>query len=309
MREVTKVFSVLRYILCNQLVLLRSRFSYYLYLRRISLLLYNIYPMPTINTSFKVLIVDDEKKACVNLQNLLLEYVDPDINIAGIANSTKEAEALILEHQPDALFLDIEMPNENAFAFLERVSPVNFEVIFVTAYDEYALKAFKLNAIDYILKPISIPELRTAHLKLKERLKFKRLLAKQDFSFNQLSDQVKNKSKLHKITLRDSNTIEVVEFNDLVFVEAQSSYSRIVFFKDGKEKEMVLSNPLSEYEEILPDAQFYRIHRSYLINCKQIKRISTDNGGQVIMKNDATLPVSRRRYAPLISFLANNDAV
>ena len=96
----------------------------------------------------KVLIVDDERKACTNLKNLLLEYVDPALNIAGMANDTREAQIQISKHEPDAVFLDIEMPNENAFQFLERVSPVDFVVIFVTAYDEYAIKAFELNGVD-----------------------------------------------------------------------------------------------------------------------------------------------------------------
>lgn len=265
--------------------------------------------MPADAAKIKVLIVDDEKKACINLKNLLEEYVDPEIQIAAMANSTREAEALIQEHKPDALFLDIEMPNENAFEFLNRISPVPFEVIFVTAYDEYALKAFKLNAIDYILKPISIPELRNAYQKLKEKLSFKKIFAQQNFSFSELSGQVTNKIKHHKITLRDINTIEVVDFNDIIVVEAQSSYSRIVFIKNGHEKEMILSNPLSEYEELLPDTLFYRIHRSFLINCKHIKKIVNETSSQVIMKNDLAIPVSRRRYASLIHFLETNEYV
>ncbi len=111
--------------------------------------------MPATNEIIKVLIVDDEKKACSNLRSILSEFVDVKINVAGIAHSGVEAGRLVSEVSPDAIFLDIEMPNENAFEFLARISPFNFEVIFVTAYDEYAVRAFRLNAIDYILKPIS----------------------------------------------------------------------------------------------------------------------------------------------------------
>src|ERR1700740_2529996 len=118
--------------------------------------------MPADHLSLNVLIVDDEMEACANLQHILSEYVDKEINIVGIANNTREAEAAIAKAAPAAVFLDIEMPNENAFHFLERIAPFNFEVIFVTAYDEYAVKAFKLNAVDYILKPISINELNQA---------------------------------------------------------------------------------------------------------------------------------------------------
>jgi len=264
--------------------------------------------MPETTPKIRALIVDDEKKACVNLRNLLLEYVDPDIEIVDMAHSTAEAGEMIDRHHPDVLFLDIEMPNENAFGFLARVSPVSFEVIFVTAYDEYALKAFKLSAIDYILKPISIPELRNAYARLREKLKYKQLVSAQT-SFQELASQVTNKTKCHKITLRDTNSIEVVDFNDVVLVEAQSSYSRIVFIKNGAYKEIVLSNPLSEYEELLPDTLFYRIHRSYLINCRHIKKILGDGTNQLIMTNNATIPISRRRYASLISFLETNSHV
>jgi two-component system LytT family response regulator len=263
--------------------------------------------MPLKTTPLKVLIVDDERKACTNLRDLLLTYVDKDINIAGIAHDTHEAYAKIVKHMPDAVFLDIEMPNENAFHFLERIRPVNFEVVFVTAYDEYAVRAFKLNALDYILKPISISELRNAYEKVIEKIRYKNLIASKNISYIELANQVSNTVKHHKITLKDINTTEVVDFKDIYFVEAQSSYSRILFLKEHEVKEMILSSPLSDYEELLPADQFFRIHRSYLINCAYIKKIMNDGSNQVIMKNDAPIPVSRRRLGTLISFLKNND--
>jgi two-component system LytT family response regulator len=255
----------------------------------------------------KVLIVDDERKACANLKNLLLEYVDPAIDIAGMAHDTQEAQRQIAKHSPDALFLDIEMPNENAFYFLERISPVDFEVIFVTAYDDYAIRAFKLNAVDYILKPISIPELKNAYSRLREKLKYKKMIVDKKLSYIELSKQANNTVKHSKITLRDLNSTETVDFKDIYFVEAQSSYSRLVFQKNNGIKEMTLSSPLSDYEELLPADLFYRVHRSYLINCSHIKKIVSDGTSQVVMKNDLVIPVSRRRYTALINFLQTND--
>jgi two-component system LytT family response regulator len=107
--------------------------------------------MPENRNSINIIIVDDENKACTILKDIITEYADPIIRVVGIAHSTYEAEALIYKLSPDAVFLDIEMPNENAFHFLERIAPFAFEVIFVTAYDEFAVKAFRLNAVDYIL--------------------------------------------------------------------------------------------------------------------------------------------------------------
>ncbi len=263
--------------------------------------------MPGNGKPIKVLIVDDEKKACANLKNILLEFVDPGINIAGIANSTAQAEGLIGTYEPDAIFLDIEMPNENAFHFLERITPFNFEVIFVTAYEEYAVKAFRLNAIDYLLKPISIAELKKAVQKLKDKVRYKKIVDHNNTSYIELADQVTNKVKPHKITLKDINTTEVVDFKDIFFVEAQSSYSRVVFSKGRDVKEMIMSSPLSDYEELLPSDLFFRIHRSYVINCAQIKQITNDGSNQVIMKDNLNIPVSRRRYASLLQFLETHD--
>ena len=258
------------------------------------------------NRRFSVLIVDDEKEACINLKNILTEYVDPGINIAGVAHNTIEAEKQIHKLSPDALFLDIEMPNENAFNFLDRISPLNFEVIFVTAYDEYAIRAFKLNAVDYILKPISIAELKNAYEKLKVRLHYKKI-ATQNISYTDLSKQVKYKFKSQKIIIKDGNGVEVVEFKDIYFIEAQGSYSKILFLKDGSLKESVMSNTLSDYEELLPTNFFYRIHKSYLINCSNVIKILREDSLQVMLGYNITLPVSRRRVGLLLDFLKNND--
>jgi len=251
------------------------------------------------------LIVDDEKKAGANLTYMLKEYVDPGINVVGIAKNTEEAEKQIHFHSPDVVFLDIEMPHENAFHFLERITPFNFEVVFITAYDEYAVKAFKLNAIDYILKPISINELKAAVHKLKEKLAYK-TLAGGNPSYLEISNTISGKKQPHSITLKDTNCVEVIDFNDIYFIEAQSSYSKIIFLKDAYAKEMIMSNPLAEYEDMLPADQFYRIHRSYLINCRRIKKIFNDGAAQVRISDDFTVPVSRRRYPFFLEFLKNN---
>jgi two-component system LytT family response regulator len=262
--------------------------------------------MPAHNALINVLIVDDEPEACTNLENIVQEYMDKDIHVLGTCHNTREAERFIGKHAPDAVFLDIEMPNENAFGFLERVGPVSFEVIFVTAYDEYAIRAFKLNALDYILKPISIPELKTAIHKLRERVNFKKLMHRQPLSYNEIAGQVYNKAKSHKITLKDNNAIEVVDFKDIYFIEAQGSYIRIVFLKESAVKEVIMSGSLTEYEELLPANLFFRIHKSYVINCAHVKKILKDEHNQVAV-NNFTLPVSRRRYTPLLEFLKSNE--
>ncbi len=261
--------------------------------------------MASPDAPLNVLLVDDEIEACRNLKTILLEYIDPDINIVGIAHNTAEAEQQLEKHNPDAVFLDIEMPNENAFQFLERVSPIHFEVIFVTAYDEYAIKAFKLNAVDYILKPISISELSGAVAKLKDRLKFKALMHTQNSGndFSEISKQINSKSKLNRITLKGNNTFDIVDFKDVVYVEALGKYSKVFFVKNTGLAEVVTSFAISDYEEMLPTDSFYRIHKSYLINCDHIKQIQKDEASSIKVYDKIVLPISRRRFTSLMEFL------
>lgn len=253
-----------------------------------------------------VLIVDDEREACTNLISLLTEYVEGEIVVVGKAHNTKEAEKLIANLKPDAVFLDIEMPNENAFHFLERISPVGFEVIFVTAYDEYAIRAFRLNAVDYILKPISIAELTGAVHKLREKIKLKAVLSTDGQSYADLAKLVAGKAKSYRIALKDNNVVEMVDFKDIYFIEAQGSYIRILFLKDNNVRELVQSGTLTDYEELMPVEFFFRIHKSYLINCLHVRDVLKGELVQVVIKEDFLLPVSRRRYVPLLEFLDKN---
>lgn len=181
---------------------------------------------------------------------------------------------------------------------------MNFEVVFVTAYDEYAIRAFKMNAVDYILKPISIPELKEAMKKLKEKIQIRSVF--RDIDYDGLLQQVTSKAKGHKITLKDNNVVEVVDFKDIFFIEAQGSYFKVVFVKDHMAREIVMCGSLTDYEELLPPELFFRIHKSYIINCLHVKNIIKDEHSQVVIKDNFTLPVSRRRYAPLIEYLKHN---
>ncbi len=260
--------------------------------------------VPATETKYlNVIIVDDEIDACRNLRKTLLEFLDdPWINVAGTAQSTKVAEALITEHQPDVVFLDIEMPNENAFDFLERIGPVFFDVVFVTAYDEYAIKAFRLNAIDYILKPIGIDEVSRAVGRARERAIYKRISGPTGL-YNEIGRSLKTHEKLNKLKLKDSTGFYVVDFKDILYAEASGSYSVIWFLADDKsEKNILTSTSLNEYEALLPDDIFCRVHRSYLVNCMHVKKVLNEDNSFVIMKNKAQLPVSRRRISDLNLF-------
>lgn len=262
--------------------------------------------MPFENTAINMLIIDDEQEACNNLKTILDEYiVDVDLTISGMAHNTARAEELIQKYQPDAIFLDIDLPKENAFQFLDRMSPISFEVIFITAYDEFAIRAFKINAIDYILKPISITELQTAIKKLKDKLRAKKNKTA-NTPFTDLTEQISGKTKLDKVVLRDNNNVEILELSKIIYIEADGSYSKVVFVKNQQFREIVMSYSIAEYEELLPADLFFRIHKSFLINCKHINNISKEDILQVSMQGKYTLPISRRRFNQLIDFLKTN---
>jgi two-component system LytT family response regulator len=253
-----------------------------------------------------VLIIDDEIEACENLQEILLNYVAPEINIMGFAHDTDEAEKLIKELKPNAVFCDIELPTENALQFLSNMAPFDFEVVFVTAYDEFAIKAFKLNAVDYILKPIDIDEVSDAVARLKEKVNY-RVKAQPQYDHSETFKQIATKEKYNKITLRAQNQIEVVDFKDIYFIEGQGSYCRVYFNKSNTDREITISNTIADYEELLPMDLFYRIHKSYLLNCSHIKEIIATDVCEVLIKSKNRLPVSRRRYASFIDFLKENE--
>ena len=259
--------------------------------------------MTTQDPKINVLLIDDEIEACRNLKSILVEYIDPAINIVGVAYSAAEAEKQLTLHNPDAVFLDIEMPNENAFQFLERVSPINFEVIFVTAYDEYAIKAFKLNAVDYILKPISISELANAVAKLKERIKYKTHFNAGNNDFSEISKQITSKAKLNKIALKGNNNVEIVSFRDIIYIEAFGGYSKVFYLKNGHPTDMLTSYSIAEYEDMLPSELFFRVHKSFLINCDCIKKIHKEESPSILLHSSFTIPVSRRRFSGLLEFL------
>ena len=250
------------------------------------------------------LLLDDELHACLNLQQLIKTYWKEKIEIFGIAQSTETAEAMMAQIRPDVVFIDIEMPGENAFQFLQRISPFSFEIIFVTAYDEYALRALKLNAVDYILKPISLEELDVAIKKLEEKISIKEFSKKLvvDDSYDELSNQLLQQESAKKIFLRSRGGMTVIYFADITYIEAEGSYSHFYYFEKGKKRSVVMSHPLTDYEDLLPANMFYRIHKSFLINCHQIVHISKSDF-MVSMKTGAKIPLSRRRHASLLDFL------
>ncbi|MEO8146714.1 MAG: LytTR family DNA-binding domain-containing protein [Bacteroidia bacterium] len=238
----------------------------------------------------KTLIVDDEQPN----RNFLIKVAGklfPDIEIVGEAANVDEALSKVKETKPDLVLLDIEMPGKTGFDFLIEVGDVNFEVIFITGYDEYAIKAFKFNAIDYLLKPVDLDDFENAINKVRERLKIPKTETKNQQVSSLLQNIKSNQNPINKIGVPTNDGIVFLNIEDIILCEADGNYT--VFHLAGNNK-FISSRTLKEYDELLAGYNFFRAHKSHLINLKHIKRYIKGEGGTVIMSNDKEVEVSRR---------------
>ncbi|WP_256012025.1 LytR/AlgR family response regulator transcription factor [Desertivirga xinjiangensis] len=236
--------------------------------------------------TLNALIVDDEEYSRKSLYFLLQENC-PDVHIGGIAKSVAEARTLLEEQNFNVAFLDIAMPKENGFELLPQLQSRNIMVIFTTAYDQYALKALKANAIDYLLKPIDIAELKIA---VSKAVDWAQMLSVSSGKTAETAKPDVNANK--KISLPGTYGFKVIDTADILYVEADSNYS-IFHLKTGEK--LIISKPLKEFEETLDTFDFIRIHKSAIINMKYVQSYSNKNGLQVLLTNNVVLPVSRRR--------------
>jgi two-component system LytT family response regulator len=242
----------------------------------------------------KAIIVDDEGKARRILERFIVEYC-PQLEIVAIVEDVPEAVKAIQKTNPDVVFLDIEMPGYNGFQLLEFFDEIDFEIIFTTAYSEFALRAFQVSAIDYLLKPIQIDQLTLAVQKLVK-------IHGNSLIRQRLATLQKNLEdfKIKKIIIPLSEGSLFVDLKDILYLKAEGSYANI-FFKDGNK--VIVSKNLKDYEDQLTlDEGFFRTHRSFLVNTDYIKQISSD-GSEATMINDAIINISRERKQELINYL------
>lgn len=233
------------------------------------------------------IIVDDELKSRESLKILLEEFCD-NVVVKALCQDVAEAVQAIQQYKPDVVFLDIQLQRETGFDLLTQLGDFDFEVIFTTAYAEYAIKAFKFAAIDYLLKPIDIEELKRALTKVEKRMN-----ASISLRLQQLMQNLKNtSSENYKLALPTTDGLVFVKMQDILYCEASSNYTEITVM-DGKK--YIVSRTLKEYEDMLGEHNFYRIHNSYLINLNAIKKYVRGEGGYVIMANDKSLDVSKRK--------------
>lgn len=237
------------------------------------------------------IIVDDEEFARSSLYFLLQENCE-SVHISGIAKSVAEARNLLAQNAVDLIFLDIAMPGENGFELIPDAQSSKAHVIFTTAYDQYALKAIKANALDYLLKPIDIDELKIAVDKAEKYITLNKQDNGRKESLQNLAVNLAERNEIRKISLPNGQGYSLVNIDDIIHIAADSNYS--VFYLTNKDK-ITVSKVLKEYEEILPEQQFVRIHKSSIVNLNHVKEYHSKNGLEVMMKSGEKIAVSRRR--------------
>lgn len=236
----------------------------------------------------RALIIDDEPRNVRILKNLLEEFC-PEVAIEGEAGDVNTAFTAIRHYKPDLVFLDIEMPYGNAFDLLDKLMPIDFEVIFITAFDTYTLKAFKYSALDYLLKPVDIQDLKAAVKRAVERMAGKNI----NLQLANLLGNLKNtQPSLQKIALPAIDGIMFVNVTEIIRFEANGSYTDVHI--DTVEK-ITVSKNIKEYEDILPPSIFCRVHNSHIINLNRVKKYHKGRGGYLVMDDGTSIEVSIRR--------------
>jgi len=244
----------------------------------------------------KIIIIEDEKNAIITLQSFIHKYI-PDVKICGIANNKKEGIDLIKKSSFDIVLLDINLGDGTGFEILKNIENRNFGVIFTTAYDEYAITAFKYSAIDYLLKPINPKELIEALNRYRRGV--------YDVSNQQLNMATSyvNKINNNKIAVNSLSEIHFIELDEILHLKSDKNYTDI-FLKD--KQRITSTKTLKFYEQLLPENKFLRIHQKHIINLGCVLKYLKEDGGYVLLTDNSKLEVSRRRKERLMNCLLNN---
>lgn len=234
------------------------------------------------------LIIDDEADGREALRIALEDYF-PEIRIVGICDTPAAGLEALKKSKPNLVFLDIQMPEMSGFELLRKVAPLSFEVVFVTAHDQYAIKAIRFSALDYLLKPVDIDDLRPAIEKAKERILSKRSAHQYQSVLNNVQFR---SGKLERLAVHTIEGITFFNTSDIIFLKAEGNYTRLHL--RGKQTEVV-SRHLKEFEDLLSGSGFCRVHHSYLLNIAHVQRYVRGEGGYVVVTDAYHIDVSRRK--------------
>ncbi len=245
-------------------------------------------------------IVDDEFHARSLLESMLQKELGNELNLLGSCSNVQDAVALIKTNDVNLVFLDIQMPEENGFQLFNYIDDINFEVVFVTAFDQYAIKAFNCSALHYILKPLCPTKLQEALTRFKKISKDSSNLIER---YEVLSEFLEQKSVKKRMAFNTTNGIEIVHFKDLAYLQADGNYCKF-YFEDGSMK--MVSKNLKFVESCLPKHQFYRVHRSTIVKLDAVKEyIQIDR--EVFLNNNMRVKVSERKEASFLNCLFENS--
>ena len=243
----------------------------------------------------KTVIIDDEKPGRDNLKAILADYFG-DIQVIGEADDLNSSIQLLEKVKPDLVFLDIELGLNTGIELLSLVKNPSFEVVFITAYEDYAAKAFRTIATDYLLKPIDIDELREAILKVKQKIfsKLSQKLMLESATVSNISDNGGN------LKISSTDGIEIIPFKDILYLKSINYYTNIILVNG---KEIITSKHLKDYEEQLKNNKFFRIHNSYIINTEYLQNIAMKEGFFANLVDGTSIKISRRRKDEFLNFL------
>jgi two-component system, LytTR family, response regulator len=245
----------------------------------------------------RAIIIDDIE--AIRTKNVaLIEAHCPDVKIIAQADNVANGISAIKQYLPDLVFLDIDMPDGTGFELLQRLMPVNFKVIFVTAFEDFAIKAFRFSAIDYLLKPIDPPDLVEAVRKANEALHKETL----ELKFGALFTNIERSSNIKKLILKTSEKMYSVNVQDIVNCESDKNYTTFYFINSPK---LVVSTTLKEYETLLLPLGFFRAHQSHLINMLYFDHFIKADGGAIMMKNKMKIPLASRKKEAFMALLSN----
>ena len=250
------------------------------------------------NNKMRTLIIDDEPDAVDALKIIIEEFI-PELQVIDSFSDPVQARAEIPKMKPELVFLDINMPGLSGFELLESLQIRNFKTIFITAYDEYAIKAFKYSAVDYILKPIDIDEL-VAAVKRATSLN-KQSVSEDEDKYKKLFESIGN-DRPKKLVVSTCEGIYYIDSEDVIYIKADGNYSKLIF---KNTEPLFVAKGLKEFEELLPTSCFFRNHHSFLINLNFVRKYTRVEGGSVEMVNGDKIPLARRKKNEFYDLMKN----
>jgi len=243
----------------------------------------------------RAVIVDDEKGCIANLKYHLSRHC-PEIDVVAVAGNAESMLRIFKTHAFDVAFLDIEIFDSCVFDLLDEIKNVNCEIIFVTAYEQYAVKAFKVEALDYLLKPLTQADIVDCYARIMKRFGGK---------YNEARSEpaIVHNEALKKIIIRLGENIHAIKQEDILYLRAKGFYTQVLFSLNGKTEQSIISKPIGSLEKEYDSLLFYRVHKSYLINLSKVTGIVKTDGTSARIANNETIPIAKRRVSDFMSML------